>query len=108
MSLINRFLLTRLYLKIELQQMNTSINVRGIDINYYIISQFVHINMFIKATNEADDIIIIYMCKEFYVINNLKVNILIGTDILRMENINLKFFMNEMVFINYKSVTISM
>ena len=73
--------------------------------NYHITSQFVHINMFIKATDKVSDIIIIHMCKEFYMINDLKVNMLINTDILRMKNINLKFFINKIIFINYKSVT---
>ena len=36
MFLIDRLLLTRLYLKIKLQQMNTSINVQRIDTNYHI------------------------------------------------------------------------
>ena len=76
--------------------------------NYHTTSQFVHIDMFIKATDEADDIIIVHMCKEFYVINDLKVNMLIDTDILRMKDINLKFFMNEMIFINHKGAIISM
>ena len=61
--------------------------------------------MFIKATDEANDTVIIHMCKKFHVINDLKVNMLIGTDILRMKNIDLKFFMNEMIFINYKGIT---
>ena len=84
--------------------MNISINVQGIGTNYHIINQFIHINMFIKATDETDDIIIVHMCKKFYVINNLKINMLIGTDILKTENINLKFFTNKIIFINHKSV----
>ena len=108
MSLIDRLLLTRLYLKIKLQQMNILINVWGIGMNYYTTSQFVHIDMFIKATDEADDIIIVHMCKEFHVVSNLKVNMLINTDILRMEDIDLKFSMNEMVFINHKGAMASM
>ena len=107
MSLIDRLLLTRLYSKIKLQQMNTSINVQGIGMNYHTTSQFIHINMFIKATDEADDTVIIHMCKKFYVINNLKVNMLISTDILRMKDIDLKFSMNEMIFINHKGATAS-
>ena len=108
MSLIDRLLLTRFYLKIELQQMNTLINVREISMNYHTINQFVHINMFIKVTDETNDTVIVHMCKEFYVINNLKVNILIGTDILKMKDIDLKFSINEIIFINYKDVTASM
>ena len=76
--------------------------------NYHIINQFVHINIFIKATDKVNDTVIIHMCKKFHVINNLKVNMLIGTDILRMEDIDLKFSINEMIFINYKSTTVSM
>ena len=76
--------------------------------NYHIINQFIHIDIFIKITNEADDIIIVHMCKKFYVINNLKANMLINTDILRMKDINLKFFTNEIIFINYKNVITSM
>ena len=64
--------------------------------------------MFIKATDEAGDIIIVHMCKKFHVINNLKVNMLINTDILRTEDINLKFFINEMIFINHKGTIVSM
>ena len=108
MSLIDRLLLTRLYLKIELQQMNASINVWEIGINYHITSQFIHINIFIKVTDKVDDTVIVHMCKEFHVINDLKVNILIDTDILRTEDINLKFFINEMIFINHKDITASM
>ena len=105
MLLINRLLLMKLYLKVKLQQINTLINVQGIDMNYYIISQFVHINIFIKTTAENNDTIIIHICKKFYVINDLKANMLINTDILRMKDINLKFSTNEMIFNNYKSVT---
>ena len=85
--------------------MNTPINVQEIDTNYHIINQFVHIDMFIKAIDETNDIIIIHMCKEFYVINDLKVNMLIDINILRTEDIDLKFSINEMIFINHKSVT---
>ena len=108
MSLINRFLLTKLYSKIELQQMNTFINVQEINTNYHTINQFVHIKMFIKATDEADDTVIVHMCKKFHVINDLKINMLIDTDILRIKDINLKFSTNEMIFINYKGITVSM
>ena len=107
MSLINRLLLTRLYSKIKLQQINASINVWGIGINYYTTNQFIHIDMFIKTTNETDDIIIVHMCKKFYMINDLKANMLIGTNILRTEDINLKFSINEMIFINHKNITAS-
>ena len=62
--------------------MNALINIQGIGTNYHIINQFIHINMFIKATDETDDIIIVYMCKKFYVINNLKINMLIDINIL--------------------------
>ena len=48
------------------------------------------------------------MCKEFYIINNLKVNMLIDTNILRIKDINIKFFINEIIFINHKDVTASM
>ena len=108
MFLINRLLLMKLYSKVELQQMNTSISIWGIGMNYHTTSQFVHIDMFIKATDETDDIIIVHMCKEFHVINDLKVNILIGTDILRTEDINLKFSTDEMIFTNHKDVTAPM
>ena len=76
--------------------------------NYHIISQFAHIDIFIKATDKADDTIIIYICKKFYVINNLKVNMLIDINILRMEDINLKFSINEIIFINHKGTITSM
>ena len=105
MFLINRLLLIKLYSKVELQQMNISINIQEIGTNYYIINQFIHINMFIKTINKVDDTIIVYICKKFYVINDLKVNILIGTNILRTEDINLKFSTNEIVFINHKNTT---
>ena len=88
--------------------MNALINVQGIDMNYHIINQFIHIDMFIKAINEADDIIIVYICKKFHMINDLKINMLIGTDILKTKDIDLKFFTNEMIFINHKSTTASM
>ena len=88
--------------------MNALINVRGIGTNYHTINQFIHIDMFIKATDKADDTVIIYICKKFHVINDLKVNMLIDTDILRTEDINLKFSTNEIVFINHKSATASM
>ena len=107
MFLINRFLLTRFYLKIELQQINTFINVQEIGTNYHITNQFIHIDMFIKATDEADNIIIVHICKKFYVINNLKINMLIDIDILRTENIDLKFSTDEMIFINHKNITAS-
>ena len=61
--------------------------------------------MFIKAIDKINDIIIVYMYKKFYVINNLKVNMLIGINILKTEDINLKFSTNEMIFINYKDIT---
>ena len=62
--------------------------------------------MFIKAIDEVDDTVIVHMCKKFYMINNLKVNMLIGTNILRMKDIDLKFFTDEMVFINHKNIII--
>ena len=105
MFLIDRLLLMKLYSKVELQQMNTFINVWGISTNYHTTSQFVHIDMFIKATDEVGDTVIVYICKKFYVINNLKVNMLIGTDILRMEDIDLKFSTDEIIFINHKGAT---
>lgn len=73
--------------------------------NYHITNQFIHINMFIKITAENDDTVIVYMCKKFHVINNLKANMLIDTDILRTEDIDLKFSIDEMIFINHKSIT---
>ena len=63
--------------------------------------------MFIKAIDKVDDIVIIHICKRFYIINNLKVNILIDINILRTEDIDLKFFTDEMIFINYKNIMIS-
>ena len=88
--------------------MNIFINVWEISMNYYIINQFVHIDMFIKVTDKADNIVIIHMCKKFHVINDLKINMLIDTDILKTEDINLKFFINEMIFINHKGIMILM
>ena len=73
--------------------------------NYYTISQFIHINMFIKAIDETDDTVIVHMCKKFHVINDLKINMLIDTDILRTEDIDLKFSTDEMIFINHKNIT---
>lgn len=64
--------------------------------------------MFIKAVAENNDTVIVYMCKEFHVINDLKVNMLINIDILKTEDINFKFSIDEMIFINYKGVTASM
>ena len=64
--------------------------------------------MFIKITDEADDTVIVHICKKFHVINDLKVNMLISTDILKMKDINLKFFINEIIFINYKGIIASM
>ena len=61
--------------------------------------------MFIKTTDETDNIIIVYICKEFHVINNLKINMLIDINILRTEDINLKFSTDEMIFINHKGIT---
>ena len=88
--------------------MNIFINVQGIGMNYYITSQFIHINIFIKAIDKTDNTVIIHMCKKFHVINDLKANMLISTNILKMKNIDLKFFINEMIFINYKNFMISM
>ena len=88
--------------------MNTLISIWGIDTNYHTTSQFVHIDMFIKITDEADDTVIVHMCKEFHMINDLKANMLIDTDILRMEDINLKFSTDKMIFINHKNTTASM
>ena len=88
--------------------MNIFINVQGIDTNYHITNQFIHINIFIKVTDKADDTVIIHICKKFYVVNDLKINMLIDTDILRTEDINLKFSINKMIFINHKGITASM
>ena len=88
--------------------MNTPISIQGIDTNYHTTSQFIHIDMFIKATDEADDTVIVHICKEFHVVSDLKVNMLINTNILRTEDIDLKFSTDEMVFINHKDVMISM
>ena len=85
--------------------MNTPINIQGIGINYHITNQFIHIDIFIKAINEVSDTVIVHMCKKFYVINNLKINMLIGTNILRMKDIDLKFSTDEMIFINHKNAT---
>ena len=76
--------------------------------NYHTINQFVHIDIFIKAIDEVDDTVIIHMCKKFHVINDLKVNMLISTNILRTEDIDLKFSTDEMIFINHKNATASM
>ena len=64
--------------------------------------------MFIKITDVVSDIIIVHMCKKFHVINDLKINILIDTDILRTEDIDLKFFTDEIIFINHKDIITSM
>ena len=45
------------------------------------------------------------MCKKFHVINDLKINMLIDINVLKMKNINLKFFTDKIIFINHKNVT---
>ncbi len=70
--------------------MPSSIPIRGFSFKIYYSNKFIIIT-FLLYNLVSEKPIIIYITREIYIVNNLKVKILIGVDILTLKAIVLNF-----------------
>ena len=80
------------------------IKVRGIGSNVHVINEWVIINLFILAIVNGKKVIT-YLRREAYIVDNLKVNVFLGVDILASEKILLNF-KDRTVMIDYCNIKI--
>ena len=85
MSLIDRQFLTRLMkldLIIDIKKMSTIINVRGLSIKQHDASEYVRFSMYLPESKDTA-----LITREVHIVNDLSVNVLLGMDILKSEDI---------------------
>ena len=64
------------------------------------------ISFFIDSSIKKENPTILKITKNFYIINNLKANILIGMDILYLEKIIINLPINKILFRSYENIAI--
>ena len=89
--------------KIEILYFEELILLKKIRVAKYLLDKFIIINIYFEEFFEGKKIKI-YLLKEFYIIKNLKVNILIGINILEIKGININFKEKKMIILNLKGI----
>ena len=87
-SLINRKFLKKILLHIIIKKIKVSINVRDIGAVRYVIDKYYLINLYIPGVTYRKKSIT-YIRREVYIVDDLKVKILIRVDILSPERISI-------------------
>jgi hypothetical protein len=102
---INKVFLKELAPLIKIYFITTIIIIRGINSNRYFINKYILLFIFISKKRNNKDIVVKFI-REVYLINNLKVKILISTDIISFKNIDIIIFKDE-VYINLYNIIIN-
>ena len=80
MSLIDRKFLRQVLLDVEIREIPTFMTVKDIENNRYNISQYIKLKIYLFEKN-----ITILIKREFYIVEDLTVKVLIGIDIIKPE-----------------------
>lgn len=103
--LINRVFLLEQAPDIYIRTIISPISVRGIDSNHYSTKEYVLLEIFLLGKRDKKDVCV-KITREVYLIDGLKAKILLGTDIIRLEKIDIITSRSE-AFIKLCGVTVS-
>ena len=70
-----------------ISKMTSPLRVRRVGLNHHEISKYITQKIYLPATDNNDNSILVYLYRELYIINNLRTKILIRNDIIRPKNI---------------------
>ena len=99
MSLINRKFLKANAFDVEIQKMNSLITIKRINIVTHQIDEYVNIDFYLFTSINK----VAHLKREFYFVNDFKTNMLIGIDIIAVENMIFNLFEWKIVFIKHQN-----
>ena len=67
--------------------MASPLRVRGVRSNHYETSEYVTQKIYLPATDDDGNSILVCLYRELYIVDNLRAKMLIGNDIIGPENI---------------------
>ena len=102
-NLIDRKFLFELYSKIIIKKILFSIIIKNLNINIYNINEYMSLEIDLLNKNYNN---IILIKREFHIVDNLIIKILINIDILKPENIVVDVIKNTIIVISYKNLEI--
>ena len=102
---INKVFFKELAPLVKIHFIVTTITIRGISNNRYFINKYILLPIFIPRKRNNKDIVV-KLIREVYFIDNLKVKILISTDIINLENIDIITFKGE-VYISLYNIIVN-
>ena len=98
--LINRAFLLKQALKIYIYIITSSISVRGININYYSTNEYILLKVYLSKTRNGIDIRV-KIIREAHLIDDLKIRMLLSTDIIKPKKIDIIIFKNQAYIESY-------
>ena len=90
-SLIDRVYLRTQLPDILISKIASPLRVRGIGSNRHLTDKFVFIPVYIPGTRDGT-LVLIYFKREFYIMDKLRANILIGNNIIGPKSIDIRIF----------------
>lgn len=103
MLLINRDFLFIVQNDYKIIYIETLICVKNIKLIIHDSFKYVIINFYILYKNKNEKKVIIHFIRELYIVNILKVKILIEMNILSLEEINIMINFRHLIIINYEN-----
>ena len=99
MFLINHKFLKTNASDAEIQKMNSPMTIKRIDTATHQTNEYVNIDFYLFTSINK----ITHLKREIHFVNDLKINMLIGIDIMAVENMILNFFEQKIVLIKHQN-----
>ena len=94
----------KIFSRILLKKIASLITIREIEINTYNTSEYIRLKIYLLEKNKNN---ITLIKREFYVINNLTIKVLININIIKLEEIVIDIVRNLIIIDLYKNLKIS-
>ena len=107
MTCVNQKMLHNKILNLIIKHLDKPISIRGIDNSMHNINEYVVISCFMKRKLSNDSNHLIKFIMKIYLIDDLKTNILININIIKLQKMNLLFVNNILIINVYRNLKIS-
>ena len=101
-NFIDRKFLLEVFSSIIIKKISILIIVKDINVNIHNVSEYIKLQMYLFNKND-----IIKIKKEFHIIDDLVIKVLIDIDIMKLEDMILDIKKNVMIIDSYKNIQIS-
>ena len=79
------------------------LKVRGVGLNRYLTDEFIFIPVYVPGTKDGISVLI-YFKREFYIVDELRANILINNNIIGPKSINIRI-LDRLAYIGSYNIT---